>query len=64
MMGERIFRQEFLCEFGDDEDALFSSALLGRVLDRTRKGCADVGAFVGRRFAWGSVGGAGAGIGS
>ena len=34
MMGERIFRQEFLCEFGDDEDAVFSSALLGRALDR------------------------------
>ena len=38
MMGERIFRQEFLCEFGDDEDALFSSALLGRALDRDAEG--------------------------
>ena len=38
MLGERLFRQEYMCEFGDDEDALFSSALLGRVLDRDAEG--------------------------
>ena len=38
MLGERLFKQEYMCEFGDDEDALFSSALLGRVLDRDAEG--------------------------
>ena len=38
MLGERLFKQEYMCEFGDDEDALFSSDVLGRALDMDEAG--------------------------
>jgi Terminase large subunit, T4likevirus-type, N-terminal len=37
-LGERLFRQEYMCEFGDDDDALFSWEALQRALDPNEKG--------------------------
>jgi hypothetical protein len=37
-LGERLFRQEFMCQFGDDDDVLFPWELLQRAVDMNEKG--------------------------
>ena len=38
LMGERKYRREFLCEFGDDDDAVFSGDVLERAVDQDEEG--------------------------